>query len=149
MKSFLIPLLMVLLASCALLGPRFYRTQFEYEQNGNVSSFPILVPPGFLKKESSADSLGNQGVLYQYANARFFIFYAKDTGSIALAQLDPSENQPKRFRSGGLVYKGMDDGGNYWRVIRHPHLRIGYTGVPRSQEIIFDSAVNYTADHIR
>lgn len=149
MKRFLIPLLMVLLASCALLGPRFYRTQFEYEQNGTVSSFPIAVPPGFLKKEKSADSLGNQGVLYQYANARFFILYARDTGSIALADLDPKENQPKPFRSGGLVYKGMDDDGNYWRVIRHPHLRIGYSGVPRSQEIIFDSAVNYTADHIR
>lgn len=131
------------------MGPRFHRTGFEYQQNGQIHSFPILVPPGFLKKETSADTLGNQGVLYQYATARFFVLYSQDTSSVTMSQINPAENQPLPHSSGGIVYKGMDENGNFWRVVRHPHLRVGYSSVPRSMEIIFDSAVNYTAYHVQ
>lgn len=144
MKGLTISAVLVVLASCAVIGPKFHNANFDYQGAQRSHAVPIKVPLGFVNMERADDDFGNQGVLYNYESGRFFVLYAKDTSAETM-QIDMSVNQPLRHATGALVFKGMHENGNYWRLIRHPHFRVGYQQVPPGLEVIFDSASNYTA----
>lgn len=147
MKWVLPILIVVVLVSCGVISPRFHNTSFSYTTPKGQFSHPIKVPPGFLRMERADDELGNQGVMYIYNTARFFIIYARDTASETMP-IDYSVNQPLPHVTGARVYKGMHEDGRYWRLIRHPHLRVGYQQVAPGQEVLFDSAANFTAKQL-
>ena len=130
--------------SCFLFGPRFKQSNFTYTENNQPQSFSIIVPPGYTSQKYTTDSLGNTGILYNYGKSIFYVTYVKDTTQ-QTQPIDTSMNIPRFHPLGGLIYKGIDAKGNFWREIRREHLRFGYRDVSKSSEFLFDSATNYAS----
>jgi len=133
---------LMLCASCSLFSG-LRKRKFTYTVNGQPQTLRILVPKRYAKKQKPTDSASSQQQLYTYKNgALLYIIYTTDT----LAQFQPidtAEHIPKLHPYGGLLYKGLDSAGLFWREIRTDSFRFGYRYVPQEVEILFDSAVNY------
>ncbi len=130
-------------SSCALFND-FKKREFEYgPEAGN--RFQVLIPKGWSKKDITLDSADYKEQFYTYKNGSVLYFIrAADTTKI-YQQFDTSRHIPLIHPNGGLIYKGIDPIGLYWREIRINEFRFGYKGVPTETEVRFDSAVNYAA----
>lgn len=103
----------------------------------------ISVPKRYEKTEILTDSAGNQQQWYRYGNGAFlYMIHTTDTLT-QFQPIDTANNLPRPHLYGGLMYKGLDSSGRFWREIRTDSFRFGYRFVQPDQEILFDSAVNY------
>lgn len=143
MKTWL-SLVPFLFCSCFFAAPKFRQSTFTYTNENGTQSFPVIVPKGYSAQKFTTDSAGNSGVLYHYGKAIFYVTYVRDTTQ-QTQPIDTSMNVPRIHPLGGLIYKGIDAKGAFWREIRRQHLRFGYRDVPRSLEFALDSATNYAS----
>lgn len=142
MKFFLLAVLFGI-SSCALFND-FKKREFEYGPEAR-SKFEIIIPKGWSKKDIGLDSAGYKEQFYTYTNGSMLYFVrAADTTKI-YQQFDTSRHIPLIHPKGGLIYKGIDPNGLYWREIKINEFRFGYKGVPTETEVRFDSALNYAA----
>lgn len=142
------PVALFLIITCFLSCSPFTALRnktFTFTENNQSQTLRIKVPKKYAKQQAFTDSAGNQEQYYHYSNgAQLYVIYTMDT----LAQFQPidtAENVPKPHPFGGLMYKGMDSAGRFWREVRTDSFRFGYRFVPPEMEILFDSAVNYAA----
>lgn len=133
-----------MLGSCFLLGPHFKKSEFTYTENNVQQTIPLILPPGYTSQKTMTDSAGNMHIVYQYGKGYYYVSYVNDT----LQQnpfIDTSMNIPRVHPLGGLIYKGINEDGRYWREIRRQHLRYGYRDINKGSEYLFDSATNYAS----
>lgn len=142
------PLALCLLIGCCLSCSPFAalrKREFTFSDNNQTQTLRIKVPKRFAKQPPTGDSMGVQQQVYNYSNgALLYVIYTTDT----LAQFQPIDttgNIPKLHPYGGLMYKGLDSLGRFWREVRTDSFRFGYRFVPPDAEVLFDSAVNYAA----
>lgn len=129
----------VVLASCSLYAA-LRKKEFAFADG---QALRIKVPKRFSKTNTFTDSAGNRHQEYVYANkAVYYLIHTTDT--LALFQpIDTANNIAKLFPHGGVMYKGIDSAGSFWRELRTDSFRFGYRFVPPDAEPLFDSAVNY------
>jgi hypothetical protein len=137
-------LIPVLLCSCFLQGPHFRQASFHYTENNIQQQIPLELPKDHTSEKTVTDSAGNTSTTYRYGKALFYVAYVQDTLQ-AMQPIDTSMNIPRIHPLGGLIYKGMNEDGTFWREIRRQHLRFGYQNVPRASEYLFDSVTNYAS----
>lgn len=138
---FLLFILLLVTASCSLFS-NLKQREFTYRSGGHDQSIRVLVPTGYHRSEKVTDSAGNQGQVYHYGSGTFFYVAHTTDSSVAYQPIAEENNVPLPHPDGGLLYKGMDSSGLYWREVRLDSFRIGYRGVRASREIKFDAAVN-------
>lgn len=130
----------VMLASCSLYAS-LRKKEFTFNEG---QSLRIKVPKRYAAMKRFTDSAGYPHQEYQYSNgALFYLIYTTDT--LRLFQpIDTANNIARAFAPGGVMYKGLDSSGRFWRELRTDSFRAGYRFVPSgTPEMLFDSAVNY------
>lgn len=128
--------------SCTLLRG-YKKREFIYTVNNQPQRAVLLVPKGYGKETIITDSAtGNKEQVYTYGGG-MLLYFVQAVDTTKLYQfIDTTNHIPKLFPTGGLVYKGMDENGLYWREIRKDNFRAGYRGVSVALETKFDSALN-------
>ncbi len=143
MRNFLLLLLLIGFSSCFLFKD-YKRKPFAYTQAGQSQTLSLLVPKGYTK-ETVSDTAGIQLHSFQYADGSLlYAAYLADT-TFELQSFDKAMHQPKPFGKSGVMYKGQNNKGEFYREIRQGALRFGYWGVGLDNETLFDSATNYAA----
>lgn len=128
--------------SCSLFSGLRKKT-FHFHDAGGAHALQLRVPTHYEKERVFTDSAGAKHKEYTYANgARLYFIYTTDTLAV-FQPIDFAENIPRYHLYGGVLYKGLDSTGNFWREIRTDSFRFGYQHVPPAAEAIFDTAVNY------
>jgi hypothetical protein len=141
-RNLVLSLALLCCASCGLFSDLRKRT-FTFSQDAGAQRLRIVVPKKYAKQESFTDSAGNQQHLFRYGNgALLYMIRTADTLT-QFQPVDTANNIPKPYYNGGLMYKGLDSSGLFWRELRTDSFRFGYRFVPHDVEILFDSAVNY------
>lgn len=134
--------LVVCCLSCSLFSD-LRKQDFTYTDAGGPQTLRIVVPKRYAKTEHLVDSIGNEQQWYRYSNGAFlYVIRTADSGA-RFQPIDTASHIPRLHPYGGLIYKGQDSAGLFWREIRTDSFRFGYRFVPHDQEILFDSAVNY------
>jgi hypothetical protein len=135
--------LLVILTSCFLYKD-YREKEFVYTANAQNVSLPIIVPKGYVKQERT-DTAGIN--LYTFSYPGGAILYAAELTdtTMEVQPIDKILHQPQIHRLGGIVYKGIDSAGLYYREIRQGNLRFGYRFVPEVLELQFDSATNFAS----
>src|SRR5215217_775493 len=141
---FVLSFVLLFCASCSLFSG-LRKRNFTHTINEKPQTLRILVPKRYANKQTSADSAGSQHRYYTYKNgAQLYVIYTTDTLT-QFQPIDTTTHIPKLHPYGGLMYKGLDSAGLFWREIRTDSFRFGYRLVPHDVEPLFDSAVNYDA----
>jgi len=125
--------------SCSLL--RGYKKR-EFVYGNDDKTLALLIPSGYSKEETRTDSLGNKERVYHYRNGAS-LYFARTMVVKDMQPIDKQNNIPLAHPYGGLMYKGLDERGLYWREMQRNGFRFGYKNVPSNWEIKFDSSVNY------
>lgn len=142
-------LILIGAVSCSPFS-RLKKREFVYATPGESESVNIMVPSRFTKRVKQTDTTGNAEEVYHYSNGSFLYFVRVLDTSKKYQQMDSSLHIPRIHPNGGLIYKGMEKNGKYWREIRTSRYRFGYRHVPAETEILFDSSLNYAAqDRVR
>lgn len=129
-------------ASCSVFSA-LRKREFNYTSGGQPQTLRVLVPKRYAKKETVTDSSGNKSTYYRYSNGAF-LYIVQTTDTLTRFQpVDTANAIPLLHPYGGLLYKGLDSAGLFWREIRTDSFRFGYRFVPPVAEVLFDSAVNY------
>jgi hypothetical protein len=137
-------MLIISCISCTVYAGLRKRT-FTFTDNNEPQTLRLKVPKRYKSRELLTDSAGNVQQVYHYSNgALLYVVYTTDTLS-HFQQIDTANNIPKIHPYGGLMYKGLDSSGRFWRAVRTDSFRFGYRFVPPDVEVLFDSAVNYAA----
>lgn len=142
MKFFLLAAL-IGFSSCALFDD-FKKREFNYGP-GAEDKFQLLIPKGWSKKDISLDSAGYKEQFYTYKNGSIIYFVRAADTTKTYQQFDTSRHIPLVHPAGGLIFKGVDSKGLYWREIRINEFRFGYKDVPTETEARFDSSLNFAA----
>ena len=117
------------------------KKRFSYAENGATQSLRVLVPKRYARRETSTD--GSRQDYYYYPDGAV-LYFIQTTDTLTLFQpIDTANQIPLPHPYGGLMYKGLDSAGRFWREVRTDSFRFGYRFVPGASEIRFDSAVNY------
>lgn len=133
---------LALCVSCSVFSA-LRKKEFVFTDGNQPQALRILVPKRYAKRETITDSSGNKGDYYRYSNGAFlYIIQATDTLTL-FQPIDTVNHIPLLHPYGGLLYKGLDSSGLFWREIRTDSFRFGYRFVPQEMEMLFDSAVNY------
>jgi len=141
-RCFAAGFVLVFCISCSLFSG-LRKQSFTYKEGNQTQTLRLLVPKRYSKKEIFTDSAGNQQQLYRYRNGAL-LYIIETTDTLAQFQpIDTANNNPLLHPYGGLMYKGLDSTGLFWREIRTDSFRFGYRFVPDAAEYYFDSAVNY------
>ena len=141
----LAPFILLLFISACIFRKEYYKaSQFTFNRNGQAVTVPLVVPKGFTRQEK-ADTAGVMLQTFYYPNgAMLYAAFLQDT-MMELQPFDKRLHQPHVHRLGGMVYKGQDADELFYREIRQGNLRFGYRLVPRSAELLFDSATNHAS----
>ncbi len=140
--KYLLFLFFIVFSSCGLFK-EFKKREFKYGLA--AENFKLIVPKGWRGEEVQLDSAGYKEQYFYYrGNTTLYFVRAADTAKYYQV-FDTSTNIPLVHPSGGLIYKGVDANGLYWREIRILDFRFGYRNVPTQTETRFDSALNYAA----
>lgn len=142
MRWYLLGLLFIC-NSCFLFS-KFKERTFNYSTNGTAQAIPLLVPAGYTKTTETIDSTGNKELYYYYPGGGFIYFVHKVKPKEYRA-INEDRHMPLQHPKGGLIYKGMDKGGGFWREIQLENFVFGYNGIGRGAEIKFDSALNFAS----
>ena len=134
-------LLLVVFCSCFLMKDF---TKRPFTTDGE--NIELLVPKGYKSEKTIVDSAtGNKEQYYYYSDGSLLYFvHAVDTTK-EYQNINYGMNEPLVHSRGGFIYKGEDSVRNYWREIHIKHLRLGYKNVTQSQEVAFDSVLNYAS----
>jgi hypothetical protein len=140
-----VPLLLLLfLLSACFLRKDFKASQVTFNSNGQSLTVPLIVPKGYTRQERT-DTAGIALQTFYYPGGPvFYIAQLRDT-SFQLQAINERLHQPRVGFLGGRVFKGIDKNELFYREIQQGNLRIGYRLVPKSSELLFDSATNYAA----
>lgn len=142
-KSWLLLLLLVFFSAC-FLRRDYKASSFNYANNGQQTTVPLVVPRGYAKMEKK-DTAGITLQTFYYPNgALLYAAHLTDT-TYELQPFDKTLHQPQIHRLGGVVYKGQDEKELFYRDIRQGSLRFGYRAVPKSMEGVFDSSTNFAS----
>ncbi|MBD0294654.1 MAG: hypothetical protein ICV84_05535 [Flavisolibacter sp.] len=136
-------LLMIVLFSCSpYSGLR--RQAFQYTNDNQHHTIRVVVPKGYSRSHSGVDSVGNQTLFYYFPNGAL-LYFARLSGNTEIQPFDTTNNIPRQHPIGGVIYKGMNEKGLFWREIRIRSFRFGYRNVSSEQELAFDSATNFAS----
>jgi hypothetical protein len=133
-----------LLICCLSCSPfsALRKRAFGFTTGDEKEALRIKVPKRYARMER-VDSAGSQQQWYRYSNGAF-LYVIHTTDTVMLYQpIDTARHIPLPHPYGGVMYKGQDSAGHFWREIRTDSFRFGYRFVPHEQEVLFDSAVNY------
>ncbi|HEX2535046.1 MAG TPA: hypothetical protein VHK69_14980 [Chitinophagaceae bacterium] len=140
----LLPFLLLLCTSCSLFNG--YR-RHPYTSGPEGKAVTLVLPKGWKRVEQQQNADGNRTV-YDYGGGTFIYLSSRPFG--ASMHIDHRQHLPKTDSlRGGLIFKGMDSTGCFYRELRYPNLYIGYVGVNSDYEARFDSALNYAAIQLR
>ena len=135
-------ILLLFCVSCSLYSA-LRRKEFTYTAANEQQTLRLLVPKRYAKVENDTDSAGNPQRLYRYGNGAV-LYIIQTTDTVTLFQpIDTTNHVPLQHPYGGIMYKGIDSMGLFWREIRTDSFRFGYRFVPSGVEPLFDSAVNF------
>lgn len=140
MKSILVCLIMFC-ASCSVFTGFKHRT-FTYTTDGTPHTISLRIPAAYNHSERGQDSAGNNKLLYYYKSGAV-MYFGKVQNQNQYQWIDTTNNKPSLHPAGGLLYKGFDSAGLYWKEYRLDSLRFGYKNLHSGMEVRFDSAVNY------
>lgn len=139
---FLLPLFFF--SACFLRGKPYRTSQITFDSNGQALTVPLIVPRGYTKQER-IDTAGVALQTFYYPGGPvFYVAHLRDT-AYQLQAIDERLHQPRVHFLGGRVFKGIDKNELFYREVQQGNLRIGYRLVPKSVELLFDSATNYAA----
>ena len=141
----LLLLLIIGFSSCSLFNG-FKKRNFNYGEKGE--SFGVIIPKGWKKTEFKSDSADNKVQYYYYKNGSSLYLVRNADSLISFQPIIFSNHIPLIHPQDGLIYKGIDSNGLYWREIRLKDFRFGYKNVPTETEARFDSALNYAAQKV-
>lgn len=142
-KNLLVLFCLSCLSSCFLFKD-YRKREFVYQQAGQTTTLPIIVPKGYTKSER-IDTAGISLMTFHYPDGAYlYAAYLTDT-AVNLQPINDSLHQPLLHRLGGTVYKGQDEKDRWYREIRQGRLRFGYRNVTDVLEFEFDSATNYAS----
>jgi hypothetical protein len=143
--KFLLLLLFICFSSCSLFNG-FKKRTFDY--GANDESFDVMIPKGWKKSELKSDSADNKVQYYHYKNGSALYLVRIADSLTSFQPINFSNHIPLIHPKGGLIYKGIDSNGLYWREIRLHDFRFGYKNVPTETEARFDSALNFAAQKV-
>jgi len=136
---------LLIVASCTPY--HFTVKPFHYRVNDATYTIPLQVPKGYSSEKTMTDSAGNPVQVYYYKDGSF-LYAAHISDSATYQPIDTSRNVPLPHPSGGWIYKGIKENGLFWREIRlNNGLVYGYRNVPKSNEMEFDRAVDFSSLH--
>jgi hypothetical protein len=137
-------LVILLICNGCYLFSGFKKRSFEYNANGTAYTFPLLVPAGYRDAKSVVDSAGNKEQVYFYPGGGF-IYFVHSKVPKEYQSINEERHIPVQLFNDGLMYKGMDSSGLYWREVQLADFRFGYRHIHPNLELRFDSAVNYAS----
>ena len=129
--------IIVLLVAC---NP--YRNFKTAQFKAGDKTLALFVPPKYIKQELKTDSAGNTIQVYNYGDGAY-LYFAAVKDSIDMQVIDKEKNIAKPHINGGVFYKGVDANGLFWREVQYNNVRYGYKNINGSNEIKFDSAINF------
>jgi hypothetical protein len=139
---------LLLFSSIALnacfLQKDYKQASFAYQNSGQSSTIPLVVPKGYTKVEKRDTAGVALQTFYYPSGALLYSAYLTDT-AYEVQPFDKTLHQPQIHRLGGLVYKGQDEKELFYREIRQGNMRFGYRLVPKTLEGAFDSSTNFAS----
>jgi hypothetical protein len=142
MKLFLFLYIVVVFSSCFLFRD-LKKDRFSFEENGVRTSYNVVIPKGFKRKETKADATGNIAQFYYYADGAVLYFAKVKDTTMQYQPINYEENIPKELYN-TIYFKGIDpDYDHYWRETRFGNYKAGYLRVEGDEDWKFDSSINY------